>query len=122
MAVYRSNNLADIPPSERWDLVISNPPHFDDRSPGQIRYHDPEWSIHRGFFAAIGRHLNPGGVIVLQENNEGSTPATFTQMIGDAGLAVVFVQDAFTERTPRCHVLLLGIIRADDTPPAWARA
>ena len=54
VSVYRSDNLADIPAAERWDLVVSNPPHFDDRSPGQLRYHDPRWSIHRGFFDGRG--------------------------------------------------------------------
>ena len=120
VAVHQSDNLAGIPASERWDLVVSNPPHFVDRSPGQIRYHDPDWSVHRGFFGAVGRHLNPGGVIVLQENNEGSTPATFTSMIGEAGLKVVFVQDAAPERTARSHMFYLGIMRAADPPPAWA--
>jgi methylase of polypeptide subunit release factors len=121
VAVYQSENLAHIPASERWDLVVSNPPHFDDRAEGQLRYHDPEWSVHREFFEAVGRYLKPGGVIVLQENNTGSTPATFASMIEKAGLAVVFVQDAFAERTSQSHMFYLGIMRAGDTPLGWAR-
>ena len=34
----------------------------------------------------VARHLKPGGVVVLQENNAGSTPATFAPMIAEAGL------------------------------------
>ena len=121
VAVYQSDNLAGIPASERWDLVVSNPPHFDDRSAGQIRYHDPEWSIHRAFFEAVGRHLNPGGVIVLQENNAGSTAEDFAEMIPQAGLKTVFVQDCVPQRTAEARFYYIGIMRAGDTPPAWAR-
>src|SRR5215467_1736635 len=28
VAVYCSDNLQDIPAAEKWDLVVSNPPHF----------------------------------------------------------------------------------------------
>jgi hypothetical protein len=49
VAVYHSDNLKDIPASERWDLVVSNPPHFVDDLIGDLRGHDPDWSIHRGF-------------------------------------------------------------------------
>jgi hypothetical protein len=120
VAVYRSDNLAGIPASERWDLVVSNPPHFDDRSPGQLRYHDPEWSIHRGFFAQVGRHLNPGGVVVLQENNIGSTAETFAAMITHAGLKTVFVQNCAPQRTTEDRFYYIGILRAGDAPPVWA--
>ena len=74
VAVYLSDNLEDIPASEQWDLVVSNPPHFIDSGIGHLRYHDPDWRVHRGFFGTVARHLKPGGVVVLQENNAGSTP------------------------------------------------
>jgi predicted RNA methylase len=121
VAVYHSDNLKDIPPGEQWDLVVSNPPHFVDTSFGQLRYHDPDWRVHRGFFGAVSRHLRPGGVVVLQENNAGSTPATFMPMIAEAGLKIVFVQDASHERTERSQMFYLGIMRAADTAPSWAR-
>lgn len=121
VAVYRSDNLASIPAAERWDLVVSNPPHFADRSPGQLRYHDPEWGVHRGFFAQVASHLNPGAVVVLQENNIGSTADTFAAMIAQAGLKTVFVQNCIPQRTAEDHFYYVGIMRAGDTPPAWAR-
>lgn len=122
VAVHLSDNLAQIPESERWDLVVSNPPHFVDRSPGQIRYHDPQWSIHRAFLAAIGRHLKTGGVVVLQENNLGSTAEVFVPLIAEAGLKIVFVQGCAGRRTADTHVYYIGIMRPNDTPPAWAHA
>jgi hypothetical protein len=50
--VYQSDNLKDIPRSEMWNLIVSNPPHFIDQYEGDIRAHDPDWRIHRGFFEA----------------------------------------------------------------------
>lgn len=120
VAVYHSDNLDNIPPAEQWDLVVSNPPHFVDTSFGQLRYHDPDWRVHRGFFGKVARHLKPGGVVVLQENNEGSTPATFTPMIAEAGLRVVFEQDASATRTKDSRMFYLGVMRAGDMAPAWA--
>jgi methylase of polypeptide subunit release factors len=121
VAVYLSDNLADIPPAEQWDLVVSNPPHFIDSGIGHLRYHDPDWRVHRGFFGTVARHLKPGGVVVLQENNAGSTPDTFTAMIADAGLRLVFVQDASDRRTVQPHMYYLGIMRPGDRVPAWAQ-
>jgi len=120
VSVYLSDNLEDIPPSEQWDLVVSNPPHFVDSGIGQLRYHDPDWRVHRGFFGKIAQHLKPGGVVVLQENNAGSTPATFAPMIAQAGLRVVFEQDASPTRTPDSRMFYLGIMRPGDAVPAWA--
>ena len=59
--------MEDIPPSEEWDLVVSSPPLFIDNGFGQLRYHDPDWRVHRGFFGAVSRHLKSSGVVVLQE-------------------------------------------------------
>jgi SAM-dependent methyltransferase len=120
VTAYLSDNLADIPASEQWDLVVSNPPHFIDSGIGQLRYHDPGWRVHRGFFGKVAQHLKPGGVVVLQENNAGSTPATFAPMIAEAGLKCVFEQDASPERTPESRMFYLGIMRPADAVPAWA--
>jgi methylase of polypeptide subunit release factors len=122
VTVYRSDNLKDIPPSEKWDLVVSNPPHFDDGYyEAELRAHDPGWQLHREFLRDVGRHLNPGGVIVLQENNNGSTAATFRQMIEDAGLKVVFVNNEIPELTPDHRFFYLGIMHRDANVPDWAK-
>lgn len=121
VAVYHSDNLNDIPAAEQWDLVVSNPPHFLDEAPGHLRYHDPDWRVHRGFFDTVARHLKPSGVIVLQENNRGSTVDMFRTMIAAAGLRIVFVDQAFAERTKVDHMYYVGIMRAGDEAPEWAR-
>jgi methylase of polypeptide subunit release factors len=119
--VYQSDNLRDIPAAEQWDLVVSNPPHFLDEGLGHLRYHDPDWRAHRDFFGSIARHLKPSGVIVLQENNRGSTVDMFRQMITEAGLQIAFVEGCAPEQTPRDHMYYIGIMRAGDLVPDWAR-
>ena len=53
VSVYQSDNLKSIPRSEMWNLIVSNPPHFIDQYEGDIRAHDPDWQIHRNFFATV---------------------------------------------------------------------
>jgi SAM-dependent methyltransferase len=120
VAVYHSDNLDDIPATEQWDLVVGNPPHFADSSPGQLRYHDADWRLHRRFFASVGRHLKPGGMIVLLENNFGSTAETFRGMIEAAGFSILFVHNDEARRTPYPRIYFIGIARRGDTAPAWA--
>ena len=117
--VYHSDNLKDIPDSERWDLVVSNPPHFSDDWIGDLRSYDDDWRIHRDFFSAIGRFLKPGGVIVLQENNRGSTSETFRRMIEASGLSIVFVGECRPQRTSYDRMYYIGIMRRGDQSPGW---
>jgi SAM-dependent methyltransferase len=119
--VYQSDNLANIPQSEQWDLVVGNPPWFSDDAIGILLAHDPDWCIHRAFFAQIGAHLKPGGIIILLESNCGSTSETFRDMISSAGLEIVFVEFGSKRRTPFFHTYYLGIARRGDAVPNWAR-
>jgi len=120
VSVYRSDNLRDIPPSERWDLVVSNPPHFADDWIGDLRSYDAGWRLHRGFFADVGRYLNPGGVVVLQENNRGSTAETFRPMIEASNLVMTFADECRAQRTSYDRLYYIGIMRRGDPAPAWA--
>ena len=122
VSVCESDNLKDIPASEKWDLVVSNPPHFDDGYyQAELRAHDPGWRLHRGFLNDVGKFLKPDGVIVLQENNNGSTAATFQNMIEDAGLKTVFVNNEIPHLTPDHRFFYLGIMHKDATVPDWAK-
>jgi 16S rRNA G966 N2-methylase RsmD len=120
VTVFRSDGLRDVPAAERWDLVVANPPHFVDDWIGDLWSYDHGWHLHRAFFADIGRFLNPSGVIVLQENNRGSTAETFRPMIEQSGLEIVFVAECRPERTLHDRFYYLGIMRRGDPPPAWA--
>jgi SAM-dependent methyltransferase len=122
VSIYHSDNLDGISSSERWDLVVGNPPHFSDISPGELRFHDEGWKLHQRFFAAIDRFLKPGGIIVLLENNDGSTAETFRSMIEAAGLCIGFIHNCESRRTPYTRVYYLGIARQGDMIATWAVA
>jgi len=121
VSVYKSDNLKAIPASERWDLVVGNPPHFADDYSGSLRDHDEDWRLHRSFFHTVGPFLKEGGVIVLQENSRGSTVDSFRTMIEESGLSIVFVVGGTPERTPFDRFYYIGLMRRADTLPQWAR-
>jgi len=123
VSVYQSDNLESISSSERWDLVVGNPPHFDwSPETGDVRVCDPGWNIHRRFFASVGRFLKPNGVILLQENNRGSTASTFSRMIEEFGFATVLVHNCEPRLTPYTRHYYLGVMRRGDMPPTWLAA
>jgi len=64
VSYYLSDNLKQIPRSEKFDLVVGNPPYAyklnQDASSGwagDLRPHDFGWEIHREFYATIKEHL-----------------------------------------------------------------
>jgi 16S rRNA G966 N2-methylase RsmD len=88
VAVYESDGLADIPSSERWDVVVGNPPHYS-RQCENIISHDPGWRLHRAFYRDVRRYLKPHASILLQESVSGSCAETFAPMLAENGLELV---------------------------------
>lgn len=93
VSVYLSDGLKAIPESEKWDLVVSNPPHFFSESHedhlNDLRRVDSQWHVHEEFYANVGRHLNRGASILFQENYMGSSEDTFAEMLRKNGLVLV---------------------------------
>jgi methylase of polypeptide subunit release factors len=91
VTIYQSDALNDIPPHERWDLVVANPPHFSTQvsSAPSLITDDVDWRTHRSFYSRVGHHLAPGGSLLIQENSEGSTPEKFLSFIDTGGLSHV---------------------------------
>ena len=122
VSVYQSDNLKQIPSHEQWNLVVGNPPHFADQAwSGDIRTFDQGWHLHEDFFRSVTRFLAPRAVIVLQENNQGSTVETFRPMIEAAGLKIVLVENCNESLTPEASFYFIGIVRAGDEPPTWLK-
>ena len=93
--VYLSNCLDNIPESEKWDLVVGNPPHVfcppnDERQKDIILY-DPNFEIHRKFYRDIKKFLKPGGSVMLQEHTESTNVEDFQEMIEANGLKIIEV-------------------------------
>lgn len=97
VSVYESDCLDDIPPSETWDLVVGNPPHFPVREADTGHYGDltertrinEDWQLHKRFYRDIGKYLAEDGVLMMCENALTSKPDTFTPMIEENGLKVI---------------------------------
>jgi methylase of polypeptide subunit release factors len=105
--------ISEIPANEKWDLVVSNPPHspsLDDTvshiiSEGQPieaalnaarLIVDSEWSIHKEFMKNIRPYLLPGADVYLIENNKHDF---LIDWAGEAGLTYVD-----TYRYPHPHL------------------
>lgn len=86
---YLSVGLDSIPEWEKWDLVVSNPPHFGEPAGEGIISDDPGWRFHESFFKNVHRFLKPHGSVLIQENYIGSEESTFLNYIDEGGLEVV---------------------------------
>lgn len=87
-SAFLSDNLRGIPPGSRYDLIVSNPPHFSSNSfteapldPIALGNADPAWSFHQEFYRSVHEYLAPGGESWLFENGNASSPDTFEPLI-----------------------------------------
>ena len=95
VSIYETKTLTSLPSNIRFDLIVSNPPHF----PLQLGYQlfdipqnhhrritvDKEWKTHKDFFANIANNLAEDGVILLQEIYHIDE---FAEMIDQGGLKI----------------------------------
>lgn len=92
VTAYLCKDLGLIPEYEQFDLVVANPPHFNDVTMNDytgIRISkDINWTAHRNFFNNIKRHLTKDGIILLQEHIHGATVDDLADMISSNGLKI----------------------------------
>lgn len=127
VAVYQSDCLDNIPATEKWNLVVSNPPHWrsgEDAYVRDMRMWDPGLRIHEKFYRSIGPYLAQGGSILMQENGSATRLQDFLSMIERNGLALVESFKAKPISLLRC---LLERRRLKYTRPSqyyfvWSRA
>jgi hypothetical protein len=92
--IYLLKDLALLPKEEKFDLVVSNPPHSNNLCANDLSHNlnrivtDYGWNSHYNFYKNIKNHLTPDGVIMMLENHGGSTVEDFLPMIEEAGLTV----------------------------------
>lgn len=120
-SVYESDVLDDIPTSEKWDVVVGNPPHVfcEGRTlyEKDIRLLDPDFRIHRKFYRDVGRFLNPNGTVMLQENGRATHWRDFRAMIEEGGLSIVSVFKVPHISLPSVHAIrhVLACFRSGQT-------
>jgi hypothetical protein len=89
---YLLKDISLLPAHEMFDLVVSNPPHYVENVCRIVNSNrlstDIDWKSHKNFFSNIKPHLNPDGIILLQESIQGSSAEDFAPFIKDAGLQI----------------------------------
>jgi methylase of polypeptide subunit release factors len=95
VSTYISDCLDDIPETEKWDLVVGNPPHVfcatEDEYKKDITLFDPNFNIHKKFYRDILKFLKPTGSVLLQEHTESTSIDDFKDMIQENGLKIIDV-------------------------------
>lgn len=127
--VFLSDGFKNVPKSEKWDLVVGNLPHFNGTKNDYRQslsankqskiFIDPGWAIHKDFYSNVGKHLNPGGTILLVENYKGSKPRYWPQIItrNDLRYVGIFGQKwDFTKLFAAISHLFVAIIQKYLTP------
>ena len=74
---WLSDSLGNVPREEKFDLIVSNPPHFflEDRttdvlSPSTLGTYDADWSFHKSFYDICHEYLTERGEIWFLENGD----------------------------------------------------
>lgn len=96
ITTYCIDQIANLPASESFDLIVSNPPHFAMevyqqeviKQNNKRIYYDLDWQIHNEFFQNIKKHLAPNGIILLQESAWGCNYNTFDHVLNNVDLTV----------------------------------
>lgn len=87
---YYASEIQQLPRDLQFDLVVANPPHFLEtptkHENNQRIEVDEQWHTHREFWSNIAHYLEPGGVVLLQENRTGSRCSEWIAMIHGSGL------------------------------------
>lgn len=90
VTIYQSDNLDLIPTTEKWDLVVGNPPwDLRDASPENLILCDPGGKTHDSFFRDVHLFLNPGGTILFGESHEYTKLSDITGIMGKRNLTLI---------------------------------
>jgi len=120
ISIYPGSTLENIPESEKFDLVVANPPHYTSKYFASISLGydkmgivmgprnaeilvDEKWQAHTNFYRDIKKHLTPDGIILIQENQAGSPHrnGSFNMIIENAGLKVTGVFNSLQHYDPQ---------------------
>ena len=102
--VYHSDNCSVLPEDEKIDLVVGNPPHFENEEDaikalsamGSPVFNDhlseilldSNWDAHRDMFNQLSTRLSDDGTVCLQLHSGGSSPDTFKSMVEETGMKI----------------------------------
>jgi hypothetical protein len=99
---FLKDHLAALPKS-KWDLVVANPPHFD-QATGNRLADDPSWRSHREFFRQVRARLQPNADVFLQENFMGALPEEIIRLASESRLVLHNVFFVTSPESGNCNV------------------
>lgn len=95
---FLSDVLKNVPPANQFNLIVSNPPHFDyepftevNLKPTTLGTFDPGWEFHREFYSTCERYLSDRGQVWFLENRLASPEQPILELIGQ-NPALTFVE------------------------------
>ena len=121
--IFTDDTLDNV--DKQFDLVVGNPPHwgnvadakhslqkFGNYAPINDRLLqvlvDDGWKTHLSFFQNMKKLLKKDGKILLQENNTGSNPELFAQLIKDTGLKILSTAQSVEYKPLNIYYLEVG--------------
>lgn len=87
MNLMLSSKIADIG-NDKYDLIVANPPNFDNGQGHNRKTQDPNAEIHKEFFLNIKKNLSDDGIILIAKNVNGHQPWDFADSITSGGLTL----------------------------------
>lgn len=85
---WLSDVLKNIPTDKKFDIIISNPPHFytesftkNSLSPKALGDYDADWGFHKDFYADCDKHLTETGEVWFLENGAAAQEDDFLPFI-----------------------------------------
>lgn len=107
-----SDSLKSVPEGEKFDLIVSNPPHLyiEDISqkalnPTTLGTFDEGWQFHKDFYEVVDRYLSDRGQIWFLENFNGAPMEAHFRAFVDANPRLRYVESVPepTDPTGKMH-------------------
>lgn len=85
---WLSDGLKNIPQGEKFDIIVSNPPHFfksdftsDQLVPDKLGTYDADWAFHSSFYSRCHDYLTEEGEVWFLENGRAAKESDFKPFI-----------------------------------------
>lgn len=97
---WLSDSLENVPPGEKFDIIVSNPPHFfsEDHTenllvPSRLAMYDANWAFHKSFYERCHEYLTERGEVWFLENGAAVTAKDLLPLI-EANSNLKYVDEA----------------------------
>jgi 16S rRNA G1207 methylase RsmC len=106
---YLSDGLKHIPHDEKFDIIVSNPPHYLGQDPvkgknaflpGGLGTYDADWAFHKSFYRQCHDYLTEGGEVWFLENSSSTTEKDFLPFI-EANAQLKYIKKIQEPLNPR---------------------